>query len=418
MRSAVPLSAAVLLAGACVGDLAVRTCETRADCLQAGHEGECEPTPAGGRACVFDSPRCPGGEWGVLSGPELAGRCREGGPVPVDAAIDSPPLVPGDLTVPDEVGFGTMPLHAPAVVREVAVTNAGAAATGELRVTVEGPFFLVSDGCGGTRLAAGASCMVMLVFAPETAGTIGGALAVQAEPGGGARAALTATVLGRALLVPNVSELDFGSLLAVTSGPPRSVQLLNVAATSVGPIVSRLEKGTDFEISSPCAGELIGLGSCLAEVVCRPTSPGPKVDALIVEDGAGGAAVVTLRCVGLAPASFSLTPAEAHLGEATVGTTGAEATFTLTNVGDVTSDAPRLTLSNGSFTIVRDCTAPLAPRAGCLVTVAFTPDAVPGTRTATLSAGAGVTAALTGEARASGALTLSPPSPFGAVALG
>jgi hypothetical protein len=106
-------------------------------------------------------------------------------------------------------------------VATVAVSNPGAVAVriGTVGLQAPGNFDIVRDTCVGAGLAPGAECELQLAFAPTTAGAKTGALEISgpAQP-------LTVPVSGLALpalgLVPDVSDVDFGTVPLVPSRSP------------------------------------------------------------------------------------------------------------------------------------------------------------------------------------------------------
>jgi hypothetical protein len=103
----------------------------------------------------------------------------------------------------------------------VAGSNPGAVAVriGTVGLQAPGNFQIVRDTCVGAGLAPGAECELQLAFAPTTAGAKTSALEISgpAQP-------LTVPVSGLALpalgLVPDVSDVDFGTVPLVPSRSP------------------------------------------------------------------------------------------------------------------------------------------------------------------------------------------------------
>ncbi|MDA0163824.1 choice-of-anchor D domain-containing protein [Solirubrobacter ginsenosidimutans] len=97
---------------------------------------------------------------------------------------------PGISTSSSTLAFGSVKVGATGT-QQVTVTNSGTRTLSLGGVTVSGPFTIASSTCADT-LAAGASCVITLAFAPAATGDATGALTI-ASDAGSPEVALTAT---------------------------------------------------------------------------------------------------------------------------------------------------------------------------------------------------------------------------------
>ncbi len=84
--------------------------------------------------------------------------------------------------------FGSLGVGTPSAPLSVTVSNTGSAALHPARATVSGPaagdFAITGDSCGGQTIAAGASCVLTVVFTPATAGARSAELALADDASG------------------------------------------------------------------------------------------------------------------------------------------------------------------------------------------------------------------------------------------
>jgi len=91
----------------------------------------------------------------------------------------------GLVLTPESITFPATPRGTTSEVRHVVVLNGASTATGVLATTVEpSGFEIASDACAGISLAAGASCVIGVQFAPSNTGEHTGMLSVSGDPGG------------------------------------------------------------------------------------------------------------------------------------------------------------------------------------------------------------------------------------------
>ena len=318
---------------------------------------------------------------------------------------------PNLSVTPTAVSFATM----------VAVTSVGAETqTVTIRNTGTAPFpltlalsgdFIDTTSCTSS-LAGGATCAVVLSFAPSQPGARNGLLAVTAGAGT-SPVYVSIAATGAAILPPNNGvlalgsapvgqpivkfykiELPFSSLSAVASGPFSLAYVNDNGFTPQTPPASMFAQS----VTANCA-------DCYLAVEYVPTGVGPQTGTLTLSSASSGNPyVLGLTGSGLATSGLLLTPSTQDFGSIFVNSSSGAVLFTLTNADPAGAAAvlaaPTLT---GDYAFVQmatgaqACSGSLAYGASCEVLVAAAPTAT-GTRPGSLSfssATLSVTAALT-----------------------
>ena len=308
------------------------------------------------------------------------------------------------------------------------IQNTGASAFA-LSLVLTGDFTDTTN-CGAT-LAGGASCSVVLTFAPSQPGTRQGLLAITAGAGT-APAYVTLSGVGTSILSPtNNGTLNFGGVIA---GQP-SIQWFKITQpfTSLAAAITSTTPGAPF---TAVLVEDIGYGhgqppstafttsasgtcfNCWLAVRFTPISTGLETGALTLTSSTTGSPyILSLTGSGLPLTGLLLTPVTQDFGPVPINSTSATALFALTNLiagsSPVTVATPTVT---GDFAVSNTatggakCGGPLAYTSSCFVEIAFTPSAL-GTRTGTLALQAGTTTAtatLTGYGSPDSGLSLNP----------
>ncbi len=340
------------------------------------------------------------------------------------------------VATPPVLAFGTVLVDASAAF-SVTVTNLGGATSGALDtslVNANSPHFsLGSDTCAGATLAAGASCTLVVTFAPTTVGAASVDVRIVAAPGGTVLVAASGTSVAPAHLQISPSIADFGSVVVGQASSPITFTVQNTGDVPTGSVTPSLlaPDASQFSIepASTCSSSaLLPDTSCTLVVQFRPTSTGAKSSAANASASPGGAASANLAGTGLAPAQLQMSPALHDFGSVVVGEQSGAVLFTVTNAGGVTSgvvDGVFLAPDGSQFIIdlgLTTCGVTLAPGASCITAVRFAPTST-GMKTSTgrvsATPGGSVDAALAGTGIGSAALAMSPPiADFGSVAVG
>jgi hypothetical protein len=308
------------------------------------------------------------------------------------------------------------------------IQNTGASAFA-LAQLLTGDFAELTN-CGAT-LAGGASCSVVLSFAPSQPGTRQGLLSVTAGAGT-TPDYVTLSGVGTGILSPaNNGTLSFGGVIA---GQP-SVQWIRItqpftafavataSATLGSPFTAALVEDVGYGHGQPPGTAFTTSASgtcfnCWLGVRFTPAAAIAQSGTLTITSSPGGSPyVLSLTGTGLPLTGLLLTPVAQDFGPLPVNSVSGTVLFTLTNLlsagAATTIAAPALT---GDFVLSNTpsggaaCGGTLAYTASCFIEIAFAPSAI-GPRTGTLTVtggGIAVTAALTGYGSPDPGLSLNP----------
>lgn len=350
------------------------------------------------------------------------------------ASLTGTGLAPASLAiVPTSFTFPTTIVGSTSATTAFTVTNSGGVAAGTttvLAATIGGAnaadYRLVSSTCAGT-LAAGASCTVVVSFAPTSSGSRIASLSVAAMPGGTAAAALNGTAQTAAVLTLAAAAGSAPAYGSVSIGQTKdqTFAVRNSGQQTSSAITVSLTVGSGFSVLTGAAGDCVSAvttlasgATCNVRVRFAPAATGAAAATLAVSAATGGTpAPLALTGTGLAQPSLVIAPMVATFPTTVVGSTSGGAAFTVTNpggtaAGTTTALAVVLGGTNAADFVVTasTCGATLAAGATCVVTVAFRP-AGGGARSATLnvsaSPGGTATAALSGTAQTRAVLTLA-----------
>ena len=344
------------------------------------------------------------------------------------AGLSGTGLGPALLTIgPSNQGFGTVVVGSASGDIAFSVTNTGGVASGAPTVSLGGAdaaaFAIASNGCTAP-LGAGATCAVLVHFAPTSAGGKNASLAVSANPGGNVSATLNGTALAQAQLTVSPPSNAYGTIVVGSSSGAATFIVTNVGGVASGvPAVSiGGADPADFAVSTNGCTAPIGAGaSCTVQVSFAPASAGMKAASVSFTATPGGTATSTLTGDAVTPGTLSISPGSNPYGNAVTGTSTTPVTFTVTNVGGAATGAVTIALGGtdaSEFAIgANGCSASLAPAATCTVAVAFAPT-LTGAKSATVSAsgspGGTTSATLTGTGLAPALLSIAPtPQDFG-----
>ena len=336
---------------------------------------------------------------------------------------------------PASLNFGSILVGSTSAAQSVTVSNTGTApltlgAIGTGGSTV----FTVSGGTcanGGTVAAGTGSCTVQVSFTPAAGGAASGTLTIAHNASG---SPLTVALAGTgstpsgpiASLSP--TTLAFSQVVGVASAP-QAVTLSNTgtAALSLSSIALAGGAAADYTIdsSSTCTagGSVAAGGSCSVNLVFTPSATGSRAASLSIvhNDSTHSPSTASLNGTGTATARGALSSNSNTLSFAaqSQGTTSSAKTLTLSNTGSAALTINTLSLGGANAgdylrgSGAGACTAgtALAVGASCTVSISFAPTVASGTRTASLTAGAGtagtVTVSLSGTAAPAAAPILS-----------
>lgn len=251
----------------------------------------------------------------------------------------------------------------------------------------------VTNGCSAT-VAAGASCIISVAFAPKGVGALTALLEITDNAAGSPQkvtlngTGTSTTPVGGITLTP--TTLAFPN---TTTG--RASEALPVAVKNTGSTVVTLHSisivGTNpasFEEVSNCGATLAANATCTVFVAFKPAAAGALHGTLSVSDTASGTPQsAALSGTGSAADSVTLSATTLAFGSVVKGTASAAKTVTVTNRGASILDITGIAITGAgttSYIEVNACGPTLAPAASCSIDVAFKP-ATTGSLPATLT---------------------------------
>lgn len=321
---------------------------------------------------------------------------------------------------PSTLTFGAQTVGGVSAAQTVTLTNTGTVPLTLTAPALSGDFVVASQCSTNTPLAAGASCLLSVSFAPLATGSRSGGLTIT-DSGNVASAGLAANGEGVAAgltLLP--ANLFFGSQV---TGQVSTAQTVTVTNTSpAADIIQSITANGDFGQVNTCAGTLNSGASCVISVTLTPSGIGARTAVLTINDSANGAHAVALSGSGQA-AGVTLSPESLAFGSqpipgASTVVAGSAQTVTVTNNGAASVTIGAIAAS-GDFSETNTCGSALAPAATCTISVSFAPTAL-GHRSGALNVNEGSAAqvsTLAGDGSPNG-LVLSPSVfNFGSIAL-
>jgi hypothetical protein len=315
--------------------------------------------------------------------------------------------------------FGTL-LQGASATMTLTVKNTGdLATTGNLQAakagTNAGDVTVLTGGCLGSTLAAGASCALSVKVTPSSIGTGKAATVTVSATGATSSSAMAVTWVGLvpAQLTVNPTSNDFGNVQVGVSSTVLTVAIASVDnAKSSGPLSISVDS-TDFTVtainpaggsaSTDCAAPAFANGlngaagtgtTCNIFVTFKAKSltPAAKTATLTVASTSSAQAQVVLSAT--AKAAIVVDSASYTFASTTVGQSSATRTFTFTNATNAPTTGALTAALGGAgasqFRLITDnCTGTTLTGAGdatssCTVIVRFDPTSA-GVKAATLT---------------------------------
>jgi hypothetical protein len=327
-------------------------------------------------------------------------------------------VTPSSLNFPNPVLVTTTP----STSQTVTISNTGSQSF-PLLLTLNGDF-TQSTSCP-TLLAGGATCSVVITFAPSQPGTRQGLLTVTSGSGT-TPVYVSFSGTGTAILATNNGTLDLGSTIIgqpVVLWTKITQSLSQLTASSSGDFGVVLVEDIGYGHGQPASSSFtpVATGSCAncwLGIQFLPSTVGSAVGSLSLSSSASGNPY-TLSLTGnaLPLSGLVLTPVQQDFGPVAVRSVSAPSLVSLTNLTTTTATISAPILS-GDFLLSSAPTGgaacvvgiSLAPAASCFLQVIYAPAATgPAAGTLTLSSGtATATATLTGYGSADNGLSLNP----------
>ncbi|MGA2887791.1 MAG: Ig-like domain-containing protein [Terracidiphilus sp.] len=245
--------------------------------------------------------------------------------------------------------------------------------------------FAVTTSCptAPSALPAGASCTLMLTFAPSGSGSRVATLSITDDAAGSPQ---TISLIGTGNAPVTVSPASIATFSAPVGATSSSATITVTNGTNVPVHISSVQISGDFvqtSTSCPMAPSALAAGaSCTLAVSFAPIIGGVRAGQLqIYDDALTSPQVVSLSGTGTSPLTIS--PLSLSFGAQSVGASSAPETITLTN-HETESESFTL-IPAGDFTANSNCAAGvIAANFSCLIYVDFVPSAT-GTRSGSLA---------------------------------
>jgi uncharacterized repeat protein (TIGR03803 family) len=205
------------------------------------------------------------------------------------------------------------------------------------------------------------------------------------------------------------TSLKWGDIVLDETAPKKAVTLTNTGTSTLN--IGSIATSGDFAqttSTTPCGSTLAAGKKCTIEVTFTPTQLGARTGTLTITDNAS-TSPQAVALSGTGEVQATLTPATKTFPAETVGTSSAAQVFTLANKQSVALTSIVIS-TTGDFSVsTKTCTASLAAKATCTISVVFTPT-ITGARTGTLKVsdnaiGSPQTSSLTGTGDAPATLT-------------
>ena len=342
----------------------------------------------------------------------------------------SEPPAPTVSASPTSLSFGSVALGSSGAAKTVTITNTGSTGVEMDNVTTTGAF-TETDNCGGTLLAAGASCTASVVYTPTATGSQSGTLTVASlaadnqltvslsGTGGGSGtsptnlaqgATMTASSSASGYPATNTNDGNTSTYWESTDGAayPQtltanlgSVQSLGSVTLTLPPATAwstRTEtlsvlgstNGSSYTTLVPSTGYTFNPATGNTVSFSLPSGTGEKYLELSFTANTGWAAAQISEFEifsggGSAPGSPALTAAPSSLsfGTETVGSTSGAQSVTVTDTGSAAATITGITVT-GPFSQTHTCGSSLAAGASCTISATFSPT-VAGSASGTIS---------------------------------
>ncbi len=255
----------------------------------------------------------------------LAVSASPGGAIHVD--LSGTAYAPGDLKF-DMTSYDFMiaDVGTPSAAATFTLTNTGGSASGAIATSIGGDtaqFTIVTDGCNGATLDAGASCLVKVRFAPLTYGPFTLSILANATPGGAATVSLGGT--GRTTYPLTITEAGDGTGTISATGLTCSGTTCTgtYARTGIAPQVV-VTATPDTGVTLSWSGDCAGAGDACTVVMDQARS------ATATFSLNKNPLTVTNRFVGGASGKVTSSPTGINCGTACTATYAATTSVTLT----------------------------------------------------------------------------------------
>lgn len=304
---------------------------------------------------------------GSLSGEMTISANVYGGQLTVDLSGTGTPAGAVTLT-PATLDFGGVPMGTTSASLPVSAGNSGSTVpiTG---ITISTPFFIASNACGTSSLAANSACQLEIGFSPTARGAVTGVLTLTDAAGtqtvalsGTGEAAATDSLPTAPLSFPSTLDGRLSAAQTLSLGNVGDLLLTGISVSVSGP----------FQVSSTCGTQLAGDSSCAISVTFAPVSAGSLTGTLTVTD-ALRTQTVALSGTGVQPATLTTNPSTITFATLDPGQSSPVQTVTITNKNNFAAAGLTLSATPPFSLSASTCPASLAAGASCTVDALFQP---------------------------------------------
>jgi hypothetical protein len=278
---------------------------------------------------------------------------------------------PTSLTFPSTVvGQASAPMA-------LTLTNTGNATLKIGTITMTQPNaadFTQTNNCG-TSVAAGANCVINVVFVPTVIGARTANVTVTDNAAGSPQKVL---VSGTGL-APTVSlaptSINFADQAVSSSSASQALVVKNTGtgALTISSIVIAGANPGDFSQTNNCGTSLAVNASCSINVTFAPTAAWSRTAGVFMTDNAlGSPHVMGVAGNGTSGGALSFSPTSLTFPSRVMFTTSPAQTVTVTNTGSGSVQISKI-VTAGDYAQTSTCGLTLAAGANCTISVTFTP---------------------------------------------
>jgi hypothetical protein len=241
---------------------------------------------------------------------------------PVPVALNGTGTASAGLNVsPAQLIFTVPTLGQSSAAQSVTVSNTSSSAAAGLALSIAAPFSIAQNACSSS-LAAGASCIVGVVFTPTANGTASGTLGISSTNLNAAQVLLSGAggAAGSVQLQP--ASLVFSTTAVGATSTAQSITVTNTSAVALTNLALSVSGG--FSITSnSCTSTLAAGSSCAVGISFAPGSAGSQSGTLTLASSALPASVTA----GLYGTGFDFSVVTGSASQ--TAASGQTATFTM-----------------------------------------------------------------------------------------
>jgi hypothetical protein len=286
---------------------------------------------------------------------------------------------PTDVLNPSSLSFPPTPEGQLSSAQTVTITNSGGLLLTSISISASAQF-QESNTCG-TKLAAGAVCIISAIFAPTQTGTVSGTLTIgdilRSQP---QTVSLSGTGLGAPALNVNPTSLTFTNQQPGVPSTPQTVTVSNTGGSPMANVGFSIvgAAASSYSIAATTCGALLASGSsCAVQIVFTPSATGAIAATLAGSSSTYGVAPasVPLNGSGILASGLATNPAQIVFPVVAAGQSSTAQPVTVTNSSGYAISTVSLAAAAPFSVTQNTCTGGLAAGANCTASVVFQPSA-------------------------------------------